>query len=218
MNYDAQNRNNNIKRSLYFIFFIIILILVSIIYASLAINFGVKVNKEKPKSEPAPEPTKEVINYIPRKVIPKEEPIEVKPPEDINWKIYFDNIKVKEGSIKPVVDAFITDSKTEVLYVISLEKPGDYYSFDVDVINDGNIDAEIYNIIEKSINDRQKKFLDYRVTYSDGKEISLGDNLLKNTKKTISIYLKYKDDLNPEDLPEENDDLSLSYKIDYVQK
>ena len=62
-----------------------------------------------------------------------------------SWDIYLDNVVVKSGSVsasKPV----ITNSST-LSFDVVLNKPGDYYEFTVDVVNDGSIDAMIDSIV-----------------------------------------------------------------------
>ena len=66
------------------------------------------------------------------------------------WNIYFDNINVTEGSVElssgntiPTIDPI---SKTEVTYAITLNSPGDFYEFTVDVVNAGSIDAMLDTI------------------------------------------------------------------------
>ena len=83
-----------------------------------------------------------------KKPTPKPTPvIPVIVPDDINWKIVFKNINIDNGSVRAVSDAMIMPSNTEVEYEIVLREPGEYYSFTVNVENDGNVDAKIYDIV-----------------------------------------------------------------------
>ena len=56
------------------------------------------------------------------------------------------------------------------------------------------------------------------VTYDDGTEIKVGDTLNKNNKKQLKVYLQFKEDVNPDDLPDGGELITLSYKLEYVQK
>ena len=199
------------------------LILISIAYASLAISLGIKVNNEttKPvidevtsnKSNKSNTPSR--VNKKSNKppTIP-----EVVPRKDLNWKIEFQNIIVQEGSVEPIKNATIDETKTGITYEVLLTQPGDYYAFQADIVNSGTVDAKIYNIIEKGITSIQEKFLDYKITYIDGTEISIDDTLLAKQTKKINVLIKFKEDLNAIDLPSTEQDLNLSYRIVYIEK
>lgn len=64
-----------------------------------------------------------------------------------SWDIYFDNIEVNEGSVKATKAPTKIDSRT-INFIVSLEEPGDYYKFTVDVVNNGTIDAMIDSVIK----------------------------------------------------------------------
>ncbi len=167
-----------------------------------------------PSSTPTPTPTPEPTSS-PRPPIIKP-PVE---PGDIDWSIEFDNIKELAGSVTPVSPATIDTSRLNINFSIVLKVPGEYYSFTADIVNKGNVDAEIYNIIETGLSAQQRKFLSFNVTYSDGTQISPGDYLLKGQSKKIKVIVKFKDnDLVASDLPKTQQTLNLSYKITYVEK
>lgn len=218
-----EKRKNNRMRPVYSIGFIVILILLSIAYASLAINLGIKFNasvKQPVNNEPTSNKSNQVnqpshVNKTSNR--PPKVP-EVTPRKDLNWRIEFQNIVIQEGSVEPIKGATIDDSKTGIFYEVLLNEPGDFYSFQVDIVNSGTIDAKIYNIIEKGITDIQKRFLDYEITYIDGSKITINDTLLAKQTKTIKVILKFKDDLNADDLPSIKQDLNLSYRIVYIEK
>ena len=229
MNNKKEASKNNRNRFVYSFLFIFILILVSIMYASLAINIGTKVKIPK-----IIEPTDKPVNIMPQtgeesapitkrsrkrtKVDPVTPVVPVIEPDDINWKIEFDNVKIDNGSVRAVKDATIDSSKTEITYEVIMTEPGQFYSFKVDILNKGNVDAKLYNIIESGMTDEQKRFLKYSVTYDDGTEIKVGDALNKNNKKQLKVYLQFKEDVNPDDLPDGGELITLSYKLEYVQK
>ena len=227
-NDNNQIKENNRNRFIYSFLFIILLVLISIMYASLAINFGVKVKtpkiiepKEKPIEEKVVEkeepvvPSKPTKKPITKRIIPT---VPVIVPNNINWKIEFNNLKVKTGSVDAVKEAYILPSKSEINYEVIFTTPGEFYSFDMDVINKGNVDAKIYDIIETGISGEEMRFLEYKVTYSDGTPISKNDVLNARNKKKIVVLLKFREDIDPEDLPDGGQDFKLSYKLVYVQK
>lgn len=226
-------KNNNRNRIIYTFFLIVVLVLISIIYASLAINIGVKINKEKaltPEKDTVPNPETNVKPndppYVPTKrdiptptPAPTPEPdVPVIIPDDMNWRIIFDNIIVKVGSVKAITDAHILSSKTEIGYEIVLKEPGEYYSFSVDIRNEGNIDAKIYESIKSGINDVQSKYLIYEVTYDDGTPVKIDDVLEKESSRKINVLVKFKDEVNQNDLPKQNQYLDLIYKVTFIEK
>ncbi len=184
---DVEKKDNNIARPIYFTIFITMLILISIAYASLAINFGIKVNG-------------------------------VQEIEDVNWDIHFENIKVTNGSVRAIKPATIDKSKTGVNYSVNLSLPGEFYSFKVDIVNDGDVDAKIYEIIEKSITNRQKQFIDYEVKYINGAAPKKEDVIEAGRSKTLFVKVKFKDNITAADLPGTAQRLDLSYNIVYVEK
>lgn len=136
----------------------------------------------------------------------------------LRWNIQFENIQVKDGSVTPIEEATIDESKTKISYEVRLNVPGDYYSFDADIVNSGTMNAKIYDIIEKSITEEQKKYIDYYVKYTNGDEIKKEDTLDAAEKKKVTVMLKFRDDIPKEDLPEVSSALDLSYQIVYVEK
>lgn len=184
---ELEKMGNNAFRPVYFIVFIVSLLLLTIAYASLAVNFGIKVNGAK-------------------KV------------EALNWNIQFENLNVIDGSVKAIKDAEIDESKTGIEYEIALNTLGEFYSFTTDIVNTGTIDAKIYDIIEKTITEEQRKYIDYYIKYTNGEEIKKEDTLDASEKKNITVMVKFKNDLEKEDLPKERTTLDLAYKIVYIEK
>jgi len=135
-----------------------------------------------------------------------------------NWKIIFENIVEKTGSVEPVSAPSIDTLKTSITYSVMLTKPNEYYSFDVDISNKGNMDAKIYDTVNTELTDMQKRYLEYTVKYKDGNEISENDLLLQGETKTITVLLKFKDVSSASDLPPVDELLTLTYKIIYVEK
>ena len=232
-------KNNNRNRIIYTFFLVVVLVLVSIIYASLAINIGVKINKEKaltPEKDIVPNPgTGEKTDdtpYVPSnrrtptptptpdpEPTPTPEPdVPVIIPDDMNWRIIFDNIIVKSGSVRAITDAHILSSKTEIGYEIVLKEPGEYYNFSVDIRNEGNIDAKVYESIKSGINEVQSKYLIYEVTYDDGTPVKVDDVLKKESSRKINVLVKFKDEVNQNDLPKQNQYLDLIYKVTFIEK
>ena len=76
--------------------------------------------------------------------------------EKNSWVIYFDKAIEKEGSVEATKELKIDDTKTTIDFGIILNKPGDFYEFDVNVVNDGSVDAMIDTIVQEGIEDKKK--------------------------------------------------------------
>lgn len=134
-----------------------------------------------------------------------------------SWNIHFSNLKFSDCNVDNDSNAVIGSDKTSISYNVNLEKSGDVYQFTVDVSNDGLIDAVVDDISLTKLSDSQKKYIDYSVTYKDGKEIKKKDLLKSGESTTILVSVKYKTDLNKEDLPSEDDNINLGFDISYVE-
>ena len=135
-----------------------------------------------------------------------------------SWLIYFTNVQVTSGSVTATTTPTTSGTSTTTLtWAVNLQTPGDYYEYNVDVKNDGTIDAMIGSLSNTSLNTNQAKYLNYTVTYSDGATIEQYDKLDSNETVTLKVRVEYKTDLNPEDLPTENTPVTLTYTSNYVQ-
>ena len=131
------------------------------------------------------------------------------------WDIYFDKVEHESGVTS--TETKIDDKKTTVSFDIDLEKPGDYYQFNVDTVNDGTIDAIIDSTELTGLTNTTKEIIDYDVTYSDGSSVNKCDTLNSGDRKTLLVKVKYFDDVKEEELLENNENLKLKFKINYVQ-
>lgn len=184
---------NNRRRPMFSAVFIVVLILVSIAYASIAINLGIG----------------EVKGTI----------VEPPPIKELDWKVIFENVRELKGSVKAISPAKIDSTETNVNFSIELLQPGEYYSFTVDIANRGGRDAIINNIKKTELTSKQKKFMNYTVTYEDGSEVKVDDTLDAGEVKTLKVYVVFKEDVKPEDLPEGNEaTVKLSYAITFFEK
>lgn len=188
----TEELGNRVSRPVYFTIFIVVLILVSIAYATLAVNLGIKVMGVDVTG--------------------------VKPIETVNWKIEFDNIRVIDGSINPIMGATIDETKTGIDYSVQLRTPGEFYSFKVDIVNSGSKDAKIYEIVDNGITSSQRNFLEYSVRYSDGSIPKVDDTLTAGETKTLLVTIRFKENLEISDLPSSAQNINCSYRMVYVEK
>jgi hypothetical protein len=143
----------------------------------------------------------------------------IKEIERPDWNIEFQNLKVVTGSVNAVRPATILESKTDIVYSVRLNNPGEFYGFIVDVVNTGSMDAKLYDIISTKLSSTQLRYLNYSVRYIDNSEIKINDTLDSKESKTIKVIVKFKDssELNPEDLPSNGAVLDLEYKLIYIE-
>ena len=133
------------------------------------------------------------------------------------WDVHFENLVKSEGSESADKEAAIDTSKTLIEYTVKLPEPGDFYEFTVDIVNRGSIDAMISEVLKTGLTTDQQKYVEYTATYTSGKELNQYDLLKAGQTRKIKVRVKYKDDLNPEDLPTEDKSINISFQVTYVQ-
>ena len=137
--------------------------------------------------------------------------------EKASWDIHFENLVKTTGSEVATVDASIDDTKTLIEYTVTLPKPGDYYEFTVDIVNNGTIDAMISEVLKEGLTTEQEKYISYTATYSDGVALEEKDYLKSGETQNIRVRVKYRDDISASELPTENQSLSLKFMVTYIQ-
>ncbi len=137
------------------------------------------------------------------------------------WGIRFENLSIptKIGSATITGTAKIeeTNSASITGMNVSLSTPGDKVTYTVDLVNKGTINAKIDKIEKTALTEEQQKYLTFKVTDKDGKEVSEGDILQKGETKKLIITIEFIKDLTKEDLPTSTSTISLSYKLNFVQ-
>lgn len=133
-----------------------------------------------------------------------------------NWNIYLENAVVKNGSATMDVPK-ITSGKS-LSFSTTLNMPGDFYEFTVDVVNNGSIDAMIENVIKTpELTTEQAKYLRYEVTYQNGESINAMQAIAAGSTMPIKVRIEYRNDLIASDLPTGQVVLDLSIILNYVQ-
>lgn len=133
------------------------------------------------------------------------------------WSIHFANLTLNPNNNVESVEqeATINDAENGVDFEITLSLPKQYYSFNVDVINDGTIDAKLDTIIKTTLSETESKYLNYYVTYADGGEIKKNDLLPVDATENLRVLVEFKND--PVALPESEKSITLSATLNYVQ-
>ena len=137
------------------------------------------------------------------------------------WGIKFENLSepVKGGTATTTGTAKIEESKSaEITDInVSLSTPGDKVTYTVDLVNEGTINAKIDKIEKTELTSEQQKYLIFKVTDKEGKEVSEGDILSAGETRNLTITIEFIKDLTKEDLPTSTSTISLSYKLNFVQ-
>ena len=132
------------------------------------------------------------------------------------WDIHLENARVASGSATTTVPT-ITSGRT-LTFSTTLNMPGDYYEFTVDVVNGGSIDAMIENVVKTpELTTDQAKYLKYEVSYQNGESIATKQLLAKDTAMPIKVRVEYRKDLSNSDLPTSQVVLDLSLTLEYIQ-
>ena len=134
------------------------------------------------------------------------------------WNVYFNNVQVSEGSVDAsVVPTTTGTSTTSIDYTVTLDKPGDFYEFTVDAVNNGTIDAMIESINMTSLDTDVAKYLSYTATYLDGTPLAGQDVLEANDTTAYTVRVEFKKDIESADLSEDDINLTLTFGVNYVQ-
>lgn len=138
-----------------------------------------------------------------------------------NWDIHFANLSEAKitGDAKEISSPNVAENKAEITGInVSLNTPKDKVVYEVDLVNEGSINAEIASITSPTFTEEQQKYLDFKVVYTDtNKELSIGDILNSGDTKNLTITIMYKEDISESDLPDEVQNIDITYEITYIQ-
>lgn len=132
---------------------------------------------------------------------------------DNTYSIVFDSIKltnsVKGSTIEPNSSAEITNSKQEIAMKFSLNAPHDEISYTASIVNNGNISAEIVDIMESpdyKIQPFKSMISPIAISLTDikGKIISPGEKL------DLKITVYYNPSIH------ENSNKTFTYKLSLI--
>ena len=135
------------------------------------------------------------------------------------WKIYFDNVNILEGeNLTSTPPTTSNHNTTSLTYSVTMEKPGDVYKFNIDIVNNGTVDAMVSIIDENTIlTSDQSKYASYSIKYLDGREIEEKNFLGKHSKETLQVIIKYNKNISAEDLIDTDQTLNFKLSLTYTQ-
>ena len=132
------------------------------------------------------------------------------------WDIHLDNVKVTSGSVSGTTPSIT--SPTTATFSTTLNMPGDFYEFTIDVVNNGSIDAMIDSVTkEPTLTETQAKYLNYIVEYQNGESINTKQLVSKNSFVRLKVRVEFRKDVIASDLPTTSETLNLAFTVNYVQ-
>ncbi len=132
------------------------------------------------------------------------------------WDIHLENVKVKSGSVSGTIPSITTP--TTASFSITLNMPGDFYEFTIDVVNNGSIDAMIDSVIkEPTLTTNQAKYLNYIIEYQNGESINTKQLVSKESFVRLKVRVEFRKDITASDLPTTSETLNLAFTVNYVQ-
>ena len=128
------------------------------------------------------------------------------------WDVHFENVNITEGSVEanPAPTTNNIDT-TEMTYTINFTKPGDFFEFTTDMVNDGTIDAMVELVTNTTYASNGTTeiqlpgYLENKVTYEDGGIIKPNHLLAHETSEKIKVRVEFKKDISVSDLPSDGD-------------
>ncbi|MDO4996520.1 MAG: InlB B-repeat-containing protein [Bacilli bacterium] len=134
------------------------------------------------------------------------------------WDVHFENIVNENENVLSInTPAQITNNKLRVDFEVTLDQPGEEYSFYVDVLNNSTFDVALSNLSITGLDSSLEDYIIPTVTYSDGITPLPNDILKENSLETLRVSLKYNDDLDANNLPTSDSDFQLSVQLTYIQ-
>ena len=133
-----------------------------------------------------------------------------------SWNIHLDNVQLNSQSATTTAPS-ITNATT-ASFSTTLNMPGDFYEFTIDVVNDGSIDAMIDSVTKTpTLSTEQAKYLNYIVEYQNGEAISTKQLVAKESFVRLKVRVEYRSDITSSDIPTTSETLNLAFTVNYVQ-
>ncbi|MDO4996518.1 MAG: InlB B-repeat-containing protein [Bacilli bacterium] len=134
------------------------------------------------------------------------------------WDVHFENIVNENENVLSInTPAKITNNKLRVDFEVSLDQPGEEYSFYVDVLNNSTFDVALDTLTVSGLTSTQEQWIIPTVTYRDGITPLHNDILKENSLETLRVSVKYNDDLTSNNLPNIDNDFTLTVELKYNQ-
>ena len=142
------------------------------------------------------------------------------------WNVYIDSnsVEILDGSITgdQIIQAPTIEDNNKFVFQIKTVEPGEYLCFKFDIVNDGSLDAMVGNLdmsVTSSSNQNSYEFIWIDVSYISGASIMPNQLLSKHSRETFRLMVKYKEekDLSPNQLPQEDQVITIAGTAQFVQ-
>ena len=141
------------------------------------------------------------------------------------WDVHFDSVKnINKSATTVQTEAAALGTGTAPLtasYTVTLTKPGDFYEFDIDVINAGDFDAKLKTIAMTSTT--SIAYLNHVVTYNSTDYENASNNVNGNTLaanggiETIHVKIEYVQPASESALPTTDVTSTYTVTLTYTQ-
>lgn len=136
----------------------------------------------------------------------------------VNWGVHFENLEVSKDSIEAISPATIlSDDTTKASFDVLFTEPGQYYEFEVEVVNSGNVDAKLSSLQLDGFTSDKAKYLTYTILYMDGTQLRPNDLLKAGDRDRIKFRLEFRYDLTNADLPDEGTIDEFTLNLTFTQ-
>ena len=131
------------------------------------------------------------------------------------WDVHYDTTTGASETVGQDLGEVTNTTVTNVNFTATLEKPGDTYTFTLPVKNDGTVTAYLDSITMTSLTPAQQAYLEFTVNYDNVTATNqnqtgiTGKSLAPNASKTMTVTVKYKDNIAQSDLPESATTINL---------
>ena len=144
------------------------------------------------------------------------------------WGVYWSSVGDEDGVVPTIVPNITSEDENHpnniVSFGLTLDKPGDFYEFQVDAVNDGTIDAMLSvittNITSEGSVTTLPDYIKYSVTYADGMIPKEKHLLAKNTRERYKIRIEFLKSITNEELeniPDEGLNYDIEMNLPYIQ-
>ena len=130
------------------------------------------------------------------------------------WDVELENLNITAGSIAAIEEP--TVNNTETAFSVKLANQDDFYEFTVDVVNNGDVDAKLGNLVETTgLTEEQEQYFDYTLTYQNNEPIQVNQLVKKDEFVRLKSKVEYKDTVIATSVPESVKTLNLGFKLNY---
>ncbi len=139
------------------------------------------------------------------------------------WSVHFnpDTYQLGEGSVEENSKTITDDS---ISYNVTLSNPGDFYLFQIDVVNDGQINAVLDSINMSNLSAEESMYVSYEVDYDDLELYASEDNINAAlpfatgvNRKVVKVRVSYNELDDGKLPPAEPIQLNLSASLNFSQ-